>query len=801
MRQEMEYEFQKGEREEILFHEFLEGIYVVNGEADVRLMDREYSMMPRDIVFVEPGLPFAVKAREEAVLCHVRYSPEVLRSVSGGKKQYIFCNSCTDSRKSYDNIRRIFLEIILEYADGEKNNLCRERSLLYRLLGELKEEFAVQEGGGATEESLPEDDIRFHEMLRYISGHYRESIGLDQLSRQMYVSSSTLSRLFRKKMGMHFSDYVMQLRLRESRQDLLYTDRNITQIAMECGFSNLSVFNRAFRENYGMTPSEYRLQQREKATCLEKEQEQKKETLRKELQAEFGGSSKKKHGRSVEVEAEAGEYSPWRKICNQAVNVGALSSLLLANAQYHMTFLAENLGYRYARLWSVFSEDMGLTDGVHIGNYSFDKLDTVLDFLHQYAIIPYLDLGPTRPVTVIRSGMEVVYYREEKILFRSRKAWEEMLRAFLHHVVSRYGSEYVSSWIFEFGYDIDHRIPCYVDDSHPFDYFESYEFLYRLIRDMFPSAKVGGPCAIPSADGKAFLKNFLQKSKKKNCVPDFVSIILFPYRAVKSSGRVGRIRILDIDYEEKELKFVHEMLRQENMDCEVYVSEWNDTVSSRNFLNDSCYRGCDLINRLIHMLDGADMVNLWMASDWVNSYYDVSGVANGGNGLLTKGTICKPVYYAVQFLNSLGDRLLACEENCIVTGTPEGRYSMICTNNREPGGAYFLREEDFMAPRDVRNLFADMDSLPVKITLRGLSDGCYVIKKRYLSPEEGSLLCEWGRFDFDTNLNSQEVKYIRHGCFPRMSMRKASVTDGTLTISGELSPLEMELIQVYPVQG
>ena len=135
------------------------------------------------------------------------------------------------------------------------------------------------------------------------------------------------------------------------------------------------------------------------------------------------------------------------------------------------------------------------------------------------------------------------------------------------------------------------------------------------------------------------------------------------------------------------------MMARAGINSKVYVSEWNGTLSSRNYLNDSCHRGNYLINKLIEMWDQADMINVWMASDWVSNYFDVRGVANGGNGLLTKDTICKPVYFAMQFLNQLGGRLLAKGRNYIVTFNGQQEYYILGTNFRRLGEGYFLKQE------------------------------------------------------------------------------------------------------------
>ena len=73
----------------------------------------------------------------------------------------------------------------------------------------------------------------------------------------------------------------------------------------------------------------------------------------------------------------------------------------------------------------------------------------------------------------------------------------------------------------------------------------------------------------------------------------------------------------------------------------MYITEWNFSLSSRNYLNDSCYRAVYLAWVAAALSGLADVLAVWVASDWISSYYDTISIANGGNGILTKNRIPK----------------------------------------------------------------------------------------------------------------------------------------------------------------
>ncbi len=72
------------------------------------------------------------------------------------------------------------------------------------------------------------------------------------------MSPSTFSRMFHRELGVPFSRYVNEWRVSLAAQALAGTGRSITEIAFECGFGNLSNFNRRFREIKGMPPRQFR---------------------------------------------------------------------------------------------------------------------------------------------------------------------------------------------------------------------------------------------------------------------------------------------------------------------------------------------------------------------------------------------------------------------------------------------------------------------------------------------------------------------------------------------------------------
>lgn len=85
-----------------------------------------------------------------------------------------------------------------------------------------------------------------------------EEITLKRISDSLGYSEFYVSRKFREISGMQFRDYLRYRRLAFALKDVRDTDKSLLDIALDCGFSSHEAFTRAFKEAYGITPSEYR---------------------------------------------------------------------------------------------------------------------------------------------------------------------------------------------------------------------------------------------------------------------------------------------------------------------------------------------------------------------------------------------------------------------------------------------------------------------------------------------------------------------------------------------------------------
>ncbi len=108
------------------------------------------------------------------------------------------------------------------------------------------------------------DGERIKKMLQYIQENYAEPISNADIAASALISESECLRCFRSTIGTSPMQYVKQFRIQKASDFLLTSDLNVAEIAGRCGFLEMSYFAKTFKEERGLTPTEYRKQKRRK---------------------------------------------------------------------------------------------------------------------------------------------------------------------------------------------------------------------------------------------------------------------------------------------------------------------------------------------------------------------------------------------------------------------------------------------------------------------------------------------------------------------------------------------------------
>lgn len=101
-----------------------------------------------------------------------------------------------------------------------------------------------------------------------VDTYYSEALTLKECADRLFINEKYLGRIFKEQVGMSFHEYLNYVRLWRAQHLLNDTTLSISVIAYECGFSNISYFNRLFKKLFHATPSEFQKSKKPKKLHL-----------------------------------------------------------------------------------------------------------------------------------------------------------------------------------------------------------------------------------------------------------------------------------------------------------------------------------------------------------------------------------------------------------------------------------------------------------------------------------------------------------------------------------------------------
>lgn len=107
---------------------------------------------------------------------------------------------------------------------------------------------------------LPVDNSsrRIKKVQHYVYENYKKDIRLDQMADLIGMSPVAFSRFFKMRTGQSLTDYIIEVRLGNATRLLIESRMTIAEICYDCGFNNISNFNRLFKKSKQYAPSEFR---------------------------------------------------------------------------------------------------------------------------------------------------------------------------------------------------------------------------------------------------------------------------------------------------------------------------------------------------------------------------------------------------------------------------------------------------------------------------------------------------------------------------------------------------------------
>ena len=224
-------------------HNYIEILYCrTSSDVEYLIGSERYKLQKGDIVFVPPGASHRPIMPEKLTAPYERdvlwISQEFFQMITGNSQEHGISLPGGSVPIRTAGTRWEFLGELFRAGVIEEE---RKRAYAERSAGTMKAE-------------RPE---LLDKVTAYIEAHYDEHITVSDLSRKFYVSDSSISHLFKEKMGISLYRYVTQRRL-ISAKNLIAAGIALELVGSKVGFSDYSAFYRAFKQEYGISPRQYR---------------------------------------------------------------------------------------------------------------------------------------------------------------------------------------------------------------------------------------------------------------------------------------------------------------------------------------------------------------------------------------------------------------------------------------------------------------------------------------------------------------------------------------------------------------
>lgn len=233
---------------------------ITEGKGIVRLGEKEAEIKAGDVVLIQPELLHAITTEDILFYDTVVFSSDMFgkgEDRSYRKMVHPLClgRSCLqiaeEGNNCYPQIRDSAAVVIRCARENSAGADLLMKGELLRLL------WFFYEGGLVSGNREPVQNGEIKAAIDYMSLHYAENITISDLAAQVHLSQSYFMQKFREMAGMGAAEYLNRLRIQKACEKILSGD-SISGAAFDCGFRNLSNFNRQFRMIVGCTPREYR---------------------------------------------------------------------------------------------------------------------------------------------------------------------------------------------------------------------------------------------------------------------------------------------------------------------------------------------------------------------------------------------------------------------------------------------------------------------------------------------------------------------------------------------------------------
>ena len=246
--------------------------WFVSGEGIHFIADNQFAVQPGSVGITPIGVPHDIISNNEMDIINLLINPAVFPLPNLPEKFLKYLQILLPLQQSFASLRdhgtqiyctnheNITVLLMQLYSEQEGDGygrveICYE--LLQLIFMQLIREI-VENGHTLISRTNLHQSEKMMQVVSYLDTHYQQSYSLDALTDQFHISRAALCANFKKSTGKTIFAYILMKRIERSTLLLATTNNSITEITHSSGFTDISFFNRKFKEMTGVSPRDFR---------------------------------------------------------------------------------------------------------------------------------------------------------------------------------------------------------------------------------------------------------------------------------------------------------------------------------------------------------------------------------------------------------------------------------------------------------------------------------------------------------------------------------------------------------------
>ncbi|MGO5093831.1 helix-turn-helix domain-containing protein [Clostridium sporogenes] len=381
----------------IHWHNAMEVIYVLEGSIKIIIETESHRVNKQEIGIINPEEAHSIKSitNNNKVLIF-QIDTSFFNKYYDIENMFFYTDfSAPEAQKheKYDVLRKYLSTLLCEIAQKGDNYEDVVEEILVDLLYHLINNFHYLI---YDEEELKENEVQFERydrIIKYIYSNYNNKISIQDIARLEFLSSHYLSNEMKNKVGYSFNDFVNLTRVEEAIKLLLDTDKTISEISEELGFSHTRYFNKHFKKHYKCTPMQYRKKYKVDEETYENLKVYEKLKLKDAYEYLMHYLEDyprfNYEGKIIKINVDLSkDTNELEEIWHDIINLGSAKEILKGNHGELIKEFQKYVECEYAIIQNIFSKDMNVFSTEKDRFFNWYEIRQVFEFIYD------LDLKP-----------------------------------------------------------------------------------------------------------------------------------------------------------------------------------------------------------------------------------------------------------------------------------------------------------------------------------------------------------------------------------------------------------------------